>query len=155
MNPPKISRPRSIGRFELLAWLSFVLSVCYLILYVLLYLDDPLSANSDDPTDLEVFIAIYGLLSLLSTPAVIFAAARRRQNWARWLFAVLVALCIVMTPAAVLLPSYTFTWVELVFSVLIFVAQIAAVCFAFSRQSAAWFKPPGPGGLPDQALAGS
>jgi hypothetical protein len=151
INSPKVPRPQSVGRFELLAWLSLVLIVCDIILYVIFNRDKIFSVD-DAPDDLvEVAIGLFMIVSLLISPVLIFAAARRQQNWARWFYGVLVAIDVAAMPAGIFLSSEPFMWTDFVLSVLSLAASIAAMYFAFSQESAAWFSHP----APDPSLAKS
>jgi hypothetical protein len=134
--------PRSIGRFELLAYLSLVLFFCMFAV---------LREPSHDP---EVpqwqILAPVVLAYLLGKAALIFATARRRQNWARWLYSILLTIDI----AIVLLPPYDYVLVSADFIIVLFLAtEIAAVYFVFSRESTAWFRPPPPDGSSSRMLA--
>jgi hypothetical protein len=151
INSPKVPRPQSVGRFELLAWLSLVLIVCDIILYVILNRDQIFLVDDDAPVGLvEGAIGIFMIVSLLISPVPIFAAARRQYNWARWFYGVLVAIDVVAMTAALFLPE-PFMWTDFVLSVFSLAASVAAVYFVFSRESAAWFSRP----APDPALAKS
>lgn len=139
---PKLSRPHSIARFELLAYLSLFLFACTAVVAGVLDWD-----SSVEDWALSDTAAVVSLIFALVKPVLIFAAARRRQNWARWTYCVPVALDVAME----LIPPYDDPPVVLALTALFIVAEVAAVYFAFSRESAVWFKPPG--GVPDRALA--
>lgn len=138
----KPSRPLSIGRFELLAYLSLFLFACTVVVAGVLDWD-----SFVEDWALSDTAAVVSVISALVKPGLIFATARRRQNWARWTYSALVALDAVME----LTPPYDDVPIVLTLAALFVVAEVAAVYFAFSRESAIWFKPPG--AAPDRTLA--
>lgn len=143
-NSPSPFKPRSIGRFELLAYLSLVLLICMFAV-----VREP---SHDPETPQWQALAPVVLIYVLGRAVLIFATARRQQNWARWLYGALVVLDVVIA----LLPPYDYHFAPSdIFVVLFLLTDIAAVYFAFSRESAAWFHPPPPGSSPDRVLAGS
>jgi peptidoglycan/LPS O-acetylase OafA/YrhL len=129
-NSPSSAKPRSVGRFEFLAYLSLVLLICMFAV---------VSEPSHDPEtpQWQTFAPVL-LIYVLGRVVLIFAAARRQQNWARWLYGAFVVLDVVI----VLLPPYDNQLAPFdIFLVFFVFADIAAVYFAFSRESAAWFHP--------------
>jgi hypothetical protein len=137
-NSPSPSKPRSIRRFEFLAYLSLVLLICMFAL-----VREP---AHDPETPQWQALAPIVLIYVLGRMVLIFAAARRQQNWARWVYAVLVVPNVVGVVIASLPPrDYVFAPSD-IFIPLFLLADVAAVYFAFSRESAAWFHPPPPAG---------
>jgi len=73
---------------------------------------------------------------------LIFAIARRQQNWAKCIYSALVVLDVVIGLLIVLLPPYDYVFAPAdIFLPLFLLADVAAVYFAFSQESAAWFHP--------------
>jgi hypothetical protein len=133
-NSPSPSRPRSIARFEFLAYLSPVLLIC-----AIAATPEP----SHDPETPEwQLVAPFVLIYVLVRTVLIFATARRRQNWAKWLYSALVVLDVVTALLAVLLTPYDQVFAPSdILLALFFLTEVAAVYFAFCRESSAWFHP--------------
>jgi hypothetical protein len=127
-NSPGPAKPRSVGRFQFLAYLS-------LILLITMFGAVPEPSHDPETPQWQTFAPVL-LIYVLGRVVLIFAAVRRQQNWARCLYGALVALDVVI----VLLPPYDYQLAPIdIFLVFFLVADIAAVYFVFSRESAAWF----------------
>jgi len=87
-----------------------------------------------------ILLALLVALSIAIFGGLIWMAGRRRQNWARWVYSILVVL-VVMTS----IYEYTFTvtvesiWQRLA-DVLYVLLTAASLYFLWSRDSAAWFR---------------
>src|SRR5262245_32856659 len=101
-NSPSPSRPRSIGRFEFLAYLSLILLIC-----MFAAVREP---AHDPETPQWQALAPIVLTYVLARTVLIFAIARRQQNWAKWLYSALVVLDVVMVLVIVLSPPYDFVF---------------------------------------------
>jgi len=122
--------PQTMVRFERLAYLSIVLGV--LPIFIGFH-------HGLDFFNAVVAVVVDG--AYLIVAALIFAAARLRRNWARWVYSVLIALGVAFSIRAFL--QYRdvlgFNLVDLLDAVSD-VAAIASVYFAFSRPSNSWFR---------------
>jgi hypothetical protein len=128
--------PQTVVRFERLAYLCISLGV--LAYYNALYQGIAFHQG------LNIFNAVVAgvvVAAYLIVAALIFAAARRRQNWARWVYSVLITLGVAFDIVKVL--QYRnilgFDPVTLLDAASDIVA-IASVYFAFSRPSNSWFR---------------
>jgi len=128
---PNPSRPRSIGRFEFLAYLSVVL-----LISAFAALPEP--AHDPEVTQWQAIAPVLLIYALVRT-ALIFATARRRQNWAKWIYSALVVLNVVIALFVLMPPhDYVFAPPDILWG-LSLLAEVATVYFAFSRESSAWF----------------
>jgi hypothetical protein len=137
INPMERAMPQAIVRFERLAYLSLLLGV--LATSVLLVRDADVRRLVEEMPAAAIGTNVVPNLVFL---ALIFAAARRRQNWARWLYSVLVAVGLVIY-IIVRHSSLGFDPVTLL-NAASGVTFIASVYFVFSRPSSSWFRASGP-----------
>lgn len=121
--------PTNIVRFEWLAYLSLIVGL----------LGDWLSKTTVAETGILTLAISTGIMVLVVI-AVIYLAARQRQNWARWVYAVIAALSIATTilTAWSQLRSEPFATALNVASGLL---DVAAVYFVFTGDAGSWFKP--------------
>lgn len=130
--------PRSIVLFERLAYAALAFEVVDILI-------DPFNRAEWGLAGSVVAAAI----AVLITSLIVWAAARRRKNWARWLYTVLGIIGIAMT-----LWSFTdegqSVWIHVI-NVAADLCFIAAAYHAFMKESGPWFHPGLPGGGLDQA----
>jgi hypothetical protein len=122
-------RPTSVARFELLAYVSLLLGVLGVALTF---------ENHVQQAGLFFVLAVQGITFAVLI-VLIWLIARRRQNWARWVFAVLFVLGLPL--------SLPMVWASLmpitlsgVISVVQIALQVVGLIFVFSPQSRPWFQ---------------
>jgi hypothetical protein len=122
--------PRTMVRFERLAYLSIVLGALPIVIALRQGLDF-----------FNAIVAAGVSVAYLIVAALIFTAARLRRNWARWVYSVLIALGVALN-IRTFLQYRDVLGFDLVASLdaASDVAAIASVYFAFSRPSNSWFR---------------
>jgi uncharacterized membrane protein HdeD (DUF308 family) len=124
--------PRSIALFERLAYAALTFEVLAILI-------DPLNREEWGLTGSLLAAAI----AILITTLIIWAAVRRRKNWARWLYVVLGVIGMAST-----LWSFTDEGQSLLVHIINVAADlcfIAAAYHAFRKESRPWFHPNLPG----------
>lgn len=120
--------PHSVVLFERLAYVSLAFEVLGILI-------DPLNRKEWGLAGSVLVAAI----AVLITSLIIWAAVRRRKNWARWLYIVLGVLGMAST-----IWSFTDQGQSVLVHVINVVADvcfIAAVYHAFAKESQPWFHP--------------
>lgn len=130
--------PTNIIRFERLAYISLVMGV------VALGIDRNFRAEVG-VTVLVVSSAIAAAIGI----ALIFLAARRRKNWARWVFSIFAAVSTAIVAYSVWADFATQPWVNGL-NVVSTVIDAVAVYLLFSGDSQSWFRPTAPSGSNSQ-----
>ena len=134
MTAPAQSIPRNIRKFEQI-WLGCTLG------YVVAA---PLRPELFDPPPVGILGWTFAIALTLAVAAVtmfiVFQAARRRQNWARWV------LLILFTAMIPLLLYQTFGYYAAhpfgtLFDLLVLVMEGSALLLVFSGEGNAWFQP--------------
>jgi hypothetical protein len=128
--------PPTVMRFERLAYLCVVLGVSA-------YYNDVYQGITRHQGLDAFFTVLAGVTAAayVIVAALIFAAARRRQNWARWIYSVLIVLGVAIDVRGSMqyrdiLGLGPVTLLDAASDI----AAIASVYFAFSRPSNAWFR---------------
>jgi uncharacterized membrane protein HdeD (DUF308 family) len=124
--------PNSVAMFERLAYACLTFEVLAILI-------DPLNRAAWGLSGTVLVAAI----AVLITSLIVWATARRRQNWARWLYLVLGVIGMAST-----LWSFTDaeqTWWVHTLNVAADLCFLAAAYHLFSRESAPWFRRALPG----------
>jgi hypothetical protein len=130
--------PRSIRRFELLWYVSLILLFVHFVLAAL-------TQGFTQQQQQDVFVG--SLVVLLAMGGIVWLAARRRKNWARWMLLGLhlVFWAVVLTGTTLLLwrnwaaiPAATFLLIGIRLVALLM--QAAALALAFAEESEPWFR---------------
>ncbi len=136
--------PRTVVIFERLAYLSIFLGVLAACNGIYQASHQGLDAFNID------LVGAGGLVitaSCMIDAALIFAAARRRQNWARWVYSVLLALAVVQEIVTAVRSRDIIGFDPgTLLGAASDIAAIASIYFAFSRPSNSWFRAQSPAG---------
>jgi ABC-type dipeptide/oligopeptide/nickel transport system permease component len=130
--------PTNIIRFERLAYISLVMGVVAL----------GIDRNFRAEVGLTVVVVSTAIAVAIGV-ALIYLAARRRKNWARWAFSIIAAISTAFVAYSVWTEFAVQPWVTGL-NIVSTAFDAVAVYLLFSGDSQSWFRPTAPSGSNSQ-----
>ena len=129
---PEVEMPRSVAHFELLAYLGLLVDMISTPFEFVVTIRDQAAS-----TGAKIGSVVGGIVGIVILGLLIWLIARRRKNWARWLFLILYGIGLVFFVFTLGQSGRLIDGLNALQGLL----WAVALYFAFSADAHAWFKP--------------